>query len=80
VVDCAKRLDTRETDAELLSQFAADGLLRTLAFFDTAARREVKDGAGLRISDFSDEERILAPDHAQSRLPGFSFHVCIFVL
>jgi hypothetical protein len=68
VIDRAEWLDTRYTDAEFLQQFAADRLLRSLAFLNTSARRAMQDGSGLPICDFSGQEGILATDYAQGRL------------
>jgi hypothetical protein len=62
VIDRAERMDGRQRYAKFLSQLAANSLVGVLIMFDPATRWPVKDGSGLRISDFGNEEYIVTPD------------------
>jgi hypothetical protein len=62
VIDCAERIDSRQGYAKFFSQLAANSLFWVLIMFDPATRWPVKDGSGLRISDFGNEEYIVTPD------------------
>jgi hypothetical protein len=78
VIDIADWHHVRQSDAQFLHDFAADGLLGSLARFDSATWWPVENGAVVRVHIFGDKEGAVASEDAEGGLTSFDLHLGYF--
>ena len=74
MIDVTEETEASQPDSQFLLYFAANSRLRALTFFDSSARRTMKDNSSKRVPDFSNEKYILSAEYTKGRLPGLDLH------